>query len=86
MSSESFFCNWFRLIIAAVASHVLNDLRKKAFGEAHKQHFESIRTIRQYLLCIPTILEERQKTLRIRLSSGYDHCFTQFLKLVQACE
>lgn len=37
MNSENFFCNWFRLIIAAVAEHVLDDLRKKAFGPEHKQ-------------------------------------------------
>ncbi len=86
MSSESFFCNWFRLIIAAAAVHVLNDLRKKAFGRVHKQCFKSIRTIRKQLLCIPAILEEKKNILKVRLSPTYENYFAEFLQLIQVCE
>lgn len=86
MSSESFFCNWFRLIIAAVAVHVVDDLRKKAFGNARKQYFKSIRTIRKQLLRIPAVLEEKKKVLKIKLSPTYGDSYTEFLQLIQACE
>lgn len=86
MSSESFYCNWFRLIIAAAAAHVLNELRKKAFGEAHEKYFKSIRTIRKQLLRIPAVLEEKKKVLKIRLSPTYEDYYAEFLQLIKACE
>lgn len=86
MSSESFFCNWFRLVIAAVAAHVLDDLRKKAFGKAHRQYFKSIRTIRKSLLCIPAVLVEKKKILKFNLSPTYGDYLAEFLQLMQACE
>lgn len=86
MSSESFYCNWFRLIIAAAAVHVLDDLRKKAFGQARKQYFKSIRTIRKQLLRIPAVLEEKKKILKIRLSPTYEDYYAEFLQLMKTCE
>lgn len=84
LSCANFFANWFKLMMAAVSCHVMEDLRLKAF-QKHPLLKCGIKTLFKTILSIPARIIEKNGKIIVLLNRLHSDWYEAFLKLITAC-